>query len=342
MSNDHATITEDRPSLPLSLPLKTRISVALLTRVTDASRRSDGTINRRLLGFLDFRSPASPKPVNGVSTSDITVDPDRNLWFRVFSPVDAGATSQLPVIVFFHGGGFNFLSAASKAYDVIGRYYARKLPAVFVSVNYRLSPEHRFPSQYEDGSDVLKFLDSKPEVLPSNADLSKTFLCGDSAGGNIAHHVAVRACQSDPDTLKRVKLVGMISMQPFFGGIERTESETRLVRVPLLSLERTDWCWKAFIPDGDRDHWAINVSGPNAVDLASLERFPDTLVITGGHDPLRDWQKKYYEWLKRCGKEAEMMDYPSACHAFYIFPELQESRELVTEVKRFVTQKAGQ
>lgn len=169
--------------------------------------------------------------------------------------------------------------------------------------------------------------------------MSKTFLCGDSAGGNIAHHVAVRVCQ---DPLKRVKLVGMIAMQPFFGGMERTGSEIRLVRAPLLSLENTDWSWKALIPDGDRDHWAINVSGPNAVDLAAVDGFPDTLVITGGYDPLRDRQKLYYEWLKKCGKEAELVDFPSCSHAFYVFPEVPESRELVMVVKRFVNQKAGQ
>lgn len=210
------------------------------------------------------------------------------------------------------------------------------MSVVVVSVNYRLTPEHRYPSQYDDGEEVLKFLDENKTVLPENADVSKCFLAGDSAGANLAHHVAVRVCKAG---LQNIQVVGLISIQPFFGGEERTESEVRLEGSPLVSMARTDWMWKVFLPEGsDRDHGAANVSGPNSEDLSGLD-FPDTLIFVGGFDPLNDWQKRYYDWLRKNGKEVQIIEYPNMIHAFYVFPDLPESSQLISQVKDFINKK---
>ncbi|KAL9355028.1 hypothetical protein Peur_052998 [Populus x canadensis] len=327
----------------LAIPWRTRLVLTMISAATDLSRRSNGTINRRLLNLLDFKSSPSPnKPIHSIISSDITVDPTRNLWFRLYTPENSGVngsdTPSLPVVVFFHGGGFSFLSAASSSYDVVCRRFARIFPAIVLSVNYRLTPEHRFPCQYDDGFEVLRFLDNDRAngLLPPNADLSKCFLVGDSAGANLAHHVAVRACRAG---FQNVKVIGLVSIQPYFGGQERTESELQLVGYPFVTVERTDWCWRVFLPDGsDRDHYAVNVSGPNAENISDLD-FPDTILIVGGFDPLQDWQRRYYEWLKRSGKEATLIEYPKMFHAFYIFPELPESSRLFSEIKEFVTKR---
>ncbi|XWS33084.1 hypothetical protein CRYUN_Cryun22dG0048500 [Craigia yunnanensis] len=316
-----------------SIPWKTRIHISLISTVTDAVCRSDGTVNRRLLRLLDFTAPPNPKPTNSVSSSDTTIDASRNLWFRLFSP-SLPSNLLLPVVIFFHGGGFSFLSPDSKAYDAICRRFARKLPAFIVSVNYRLAPEHIYPSQYDDGFDVLRFLkDNGATILPENADLSRCFLAGDSAGANLAHHVAVRACRAG---FQRLKVIGLVSIQPFFGGEERTEAEMQLVGSLLVSVPRLDWFWKSFLPNGsNRDHEAVNVSGPNAEDIAGLD-FPKTMVVVSGFDPLKDWQRRYYEWLKASGKEATLMEHPNMIHAFYIFPELPETSQLIMQVKDFI------
>ncbi|KAK2367298.1 putative carboxylesterase [Trifolium repens] len=320
------------------LPWKLRLAIFFLSTFTDAARRSNGTVNRRFLNFLDRNSSANHTPVNGVSTKDVTVNAEHNVWFRLFTPTGATAgdgtnTGSLPVIIFFHGGGFTYLSPASVAYDVVCRRFCRKINAVVVSVNYRLTPEYRYPSQYEDGESVLKFIDENRHVLPENADVSKCFIAGDSAGANIAHHVAVRVCKAG---LRNVRVIGLVSIQPFFGGEERTEAEIRLEGSPLVSMARTDWLWKVFLPDGsDRDHGAANVSGLNAEDLSGLD-YPDTLVFVAGFDPLNDWQKRYYDWLKKCGKNCELIEYPTMIHAFYIFPNLPESTQLILQVKNFI------
>ncbi|KAI3771905.1 hypothetical protein L6452_03077 [Arctium lappa] len=321
----------------LSLPWKTRIILWVLSAATDVVRRKDGTVNRRVIKFFDYwiRTPPTSNPRDGVKTYDVVVDPARNLWFRVFIPTQH-AVQDLPVIVFFHGGGFVFLSADLNLYDAVCRRFAKKLPAIIVSVNYRLAPEHRNPAQRDDCFDVLKFLDNDHEnsskSLLENANISRCFVAGDSAGGNLAHHVAQRTCEFK---FRRLKVIGVVAIQPFFGGMERTDSEIELEGTPLVSVKRTDWYWKAFMPESDRDDPIINVSGAKAVDISNMD-FPATMVVVGGFDVLKDWQKRYYEWLKNSGKEAYLLDYPNTFHGFYLFPEFPESDELISEMKDFI------
>lgn len=111
--------------------------------------------------------------------------------------------------------------------------------------------------------------------------------------------------------------------------------------VPLISVERTDWMWKAMLPDGsNRDHESVNVSGPNALDVAGMD-YPDTIVFVGGFDPLLDWQKRYCEWLRKSGKEAELIEYPNMIHAFYVFPELPEASQLISQVTDFINKRVS-
>lgn len=123
--------------------------------------------------------------------------------------------------------------------------------------------------------------------MPPNVNLSRVFLSGDSAGGNIAHHVALRAAGKD---LSPISLKGAVLIQPFFGGEERTPAELRLKNVPIVSVQSLDWYWKAYLPPGaNRDHPACNIFGPNSQDLSNTP-FPPVLVIIGGLDILQDWE----------------------------------------------------
>ncbi|XP_057973360.1 probable carboxylesterase 18 [Malania oleifera] len=329
-------MTQNSPQSP-ELPWRTRFSLAAYSMATDLACRPDGSINRFFMNLVDFKAPPSSKPYLGVSTSDVTVDASRNLWFRLYVPSAAAASpAGHPVIVYFHGGGFSFLAANSKPLDEFCRKLARELPAVVISLNYRLAPEHRCPSQYEDGFDALKFIDG--DNFPDAGDPGRCFLAGDSAGGNLAHHVAVRSGEHE---FRALKIVGLLAIQPFFGGEEVTEAETRLTSAPLSTMDRTHRMWKAFLPDGsDRDHPAANVFGPRAPDISRM-KFPATVVIVGGFDPLQDWQRRYYEGLKRIGKEAYLVEYPNAIHGFYGFPELPELPMLIAEVKDFVGRQLG-
>ncbi|PWA81002.1 Alpha/beta hydrolase fold-3 [Artemisia annua] len=194
----------------LSLPWKTRLNLLAITAITDAATRHDGTVNRRLLSFFDFRVPPNPKPINGVKTYDVVVDPARKLWFRVFVPTEESAIEELRVMIYFHGGGFVFFNPDMKVYDDVCRRFAKKLNAIIVSVDYRHAPEHKYPAQHDDCFDVLKFLDNdgnRSKWLPENANISRCFLAGDSAGGNLAHHLALRTCEFNFQQLKAITAI---------------------------------------------------------------------------------------------------------------------------------------
>ncbi|XP_050369126.1 probable carboxylesterase 18 [Argentina anserina] len=314
------------------LPWTLRLFIFILTFVLNTARRSNGTVNRPFMKVFD--SKTSPLKEADVQTTDVIVDTTRDLWFRLFIPTTA-TTTKLPVIIYFHGGGFVFFSANSNLFEAICKRLAVNLPAVVISVNYRLSPEHRYPSAFEDGFDVIKFIDtSNLKGFPSNADLNRCFLAGDSAGGNMAHHVAVMAGEHE---FSKVKVIGIVGIQPFFGAVERTESEIRLDKKTLiLSLEITDWYWKAFLPVGEnRDHPVVNVFGPRSEAVLGFN-FPATIVFMGGFDILKDGQKRYCEGLKKAGKEVHMVEYPNAFHGFYCFPQLKEWSLLIDELKDFI------
>jgi acetyl esterase/lipase len=101
-------------------------------------------------------------------------------------------------------------------------------------------------------------------------------------------------------------------------------------------MDKTDWYLKMFLPDGsNRDHEAINVCGPNAIDISKVD-YPNTLLFVGGFDPLVDWQKRYYEWLRKSGKEVELIEYPNMIHAFFYFHDLPDTRHFISKVKEFM------
>ncbi|KAJ0959866.1 hypothetical protein J5N97_000404 [Dioscorea zingiberensis] len=287
------------------------------------------------MSLLDLRSSATPSaPYKGVTTSDVTVDQTRNLWFRLFVP----STTSSPRL--FTRRRFLPRRRLQLPQPRLLRL-RRRLPQIRPPNPRRRSlrqlpplPEHGYPCQYDDGLDVLKFLDQNPDSLPDLADRSRCFLAGDSAGANIAHHVAVRACLEP--FLRVVKPVGLISIQPFFGGEERTESEIRLEGAPLVSVTRNRLAVEGVL--------ASRVDpGPRGGERGRAERgghygsgVPGYGCVRWGLDPLQDWQRRYCEWLRKSGKEAKLIEYPSMVHAFYVFSELPESNQLFSQVKDFV------
>ncbi|KAM0866001.1 hypothetical protein ACQ4PT_042891 [Festuca glaucescens] len=333
-----------RPSPP-ALPCAVQLQVTAFSAGIDAiNRRRDGTVNRCLYSVADrfLRVRANPRPdSSGVRSADFAVDGSRGLWARVFSPAGTAAWARpsLPVVVYFHGGGFALFSAAQCYFDRLCRRLCRGIGAVVVSVEYRLAPEHPYPAAYDDAMDTLLFIDANGVAGLDegvSVDLSSCFLAGESAGGNIIHHVANRwAAAASTSSSVRLAVAGLLSVQPYFGGEERTESELRLDGVaPIVNLRRSDFWWKAFLPAGaTRDHPAAHVTDENA-ELAAT--FPPALVVVGGFDTLQDWQRRYADVLRRKGKQVQVVEFPEGIHAFYLFPQLAASAKIIEDMRAFV------
>ncbi|BBN10437.1 protein MpGID1L8 [Marchantia polymorpha subsp. ruderalis] len=299
--------------------------------------KKNGTINKRLFNSVTRTTKARRKPSNGVSSVDITIDQTTAVWCRVYVPTYADPDKKLPIIIYFHGGGFVLLSPDIKEYDTHCRRMAKMSEVIVVSVCYRKAPEWKHPTAYEDGFSALQWVRSQVSTphpdFPSNVDFSRVFLAGDSAGGNIVHHVAAKAGVSD---ISPLVLGGILLIQPFFGGEERTVSEIRFKHGKLCDLKESDWYWKAFLPVGsDRDHPSCNVCGPKSPAFATLT-LPRMLVIIGGRDPLQDRQIQYGEAMQKAGKECTLINYEKAFHGFFAFRGIKYTSMLHYEIEEFV------
>ncbi|KAH7654279.1 Carboxylesterase protein [Dioscorea alata] len=307
------------------VPLNTWVLISNFKLAYNMQRRPDGTFDRHLHEYLDRKVPANAVPVDGVISYDRLIDRSTNLLVRVYRPFDNAV--NFPVIVFFHGGSFAHSSVNTAIYDSLCRRLLRHCtPAVVISVNYRRSPEHRYPCAYDDGWAALKWAVSEPWLKSS-----PFFLAGDSSGGNIAHHVAVRAVSSG------IPISGNILLNPMFGGEQRTESELRLDGKYFVTIKDRDWYWKAFLPDGaDRDHPACNPFGTKGGSLDGVSRFPRSLVVVAGLDLIRDWQLKYVEGLRNGGHEVKLVLREEATIGFYLLPNNDHCHEVMNQIANFV------
>lgn len=307
-------------------------------------RRADGTFNRELAEFLDRKVPANAFAVDGVFSFD-HVDRNNGLFNRVYMPASENesqwgvknmerplsTTKIVPVIIFFHGGSFCHSSANSAIYDAFCRRLVSVCGAAVVSVDYRRSPEHRYPAAYEDGWAALKWVKSRTWLQSGKDSKVYVYMAGDSSGGNIAHHVAVRAAEEG------IEVLGNILLHPLFGGEKRTESEMRLDGKYFVRLQDRDWYWRAFLPEGeDRDHPGCNPFGPKGKSIKGI-KFPKSLVCVAGLDVLQDWQLAYAEGLQKNGHQVKPLFLKEATIGFYFLPNNDHFYCLMDEIKSFVS-----
>lgn len=325
------------------VPLNTWVLISNFKLAYNLLRRPDGTFNRHLAEFLDRKVTANAKPVDGVFSFDVIIDRSTSLLSRIYRPalgeepqlnivdLEKPVTAEVvPVIIFFHGGSFAHSSANSAIYDTLCRRLVGICKAVVVSVNYRRAPENRYPCAYDDGWTALKWVSSR-SWLQSKDSKVHIYLSGDSSGGNIAHHVALRAVESD------IEVLGNILLNPMFGGQERTESEKRLDGKYFVTLQDRDWYWRAFLPEGeDRDHPACNPFGPQGKILEGI-KFPKSLVVVAGLDLVQDWQLAYAKGLEKASLEVKLLYLEKATIGFYLLPNNNHFYTVMDEISNFVS-----
>ncbi|KAK3163927.1 hypothetical protein QOZ80_1AG0010310 [Eleusine coracana subsp. coracana] len=210
------------------------------------------------------------------------------------------------------------------------------LPAVVLSADYRLAPEHRLPATIDDGAAVLSWLRTAgvDPWLTESADFSQVFVSGEPAGANIAHHLAVRL---GSDGLAPVRVAGCILLTPFFGGAARLASESRPPSGVFLMTEMSDQFCRLSLPEGaDRDH---SLANPFSAGSSSLEpvALPPVLVVAAGRDLLRDRVLGYAERLKAIGKVVELADFVGEEHGFFVLqPWGEAGTELIRVMRLFI------
>jgi acetyl esterase/lipase len=204
---------------------------------------SDGSIVRSSKPSFDV----PVKDDGSVLWKDVVFDAVNNLQLRLYKPAgfSRSSASKLPVFYYIRGGGF---CIGSRAWPNCQNYcfrLASELRAVVVSPDYRMAPESRLPAAIEDGFMAVKWLqaqavsDEPDPWLTEVADFGNVFISGDSAGGNIAHNLAVRLGSGSPE-LAPVRVRGYVLLAPFFGGTVRTKCEAEGPKEAFLNLELID------------------------------------------------------------------------------------------------------
>lgn len=305
----------------------------------------DGHVERP--NIVPYVTTALPSEL-GVTSKDLVIDKFNNIWARFYVP-KSNNRKKLPLVVYFHGGGFCVGSAAWSCYHEFLAKLAAKAGCLIVSVNYRLAPENPLPAAYEDGLKCLMWLKHEAMNIGSSeyywwskhCNFSSVFLAGDSAGANIAHNVASRL---GPTNMYPLTLKGTILIQPFFGGESRLNSEKNTVQSPrsALSLAASDAYWHLALPSGtNRDHQWCNPLGKGSPKMEELRLFP-TLVCISEMDILRDKNLEFCSAMDRAGKKVEHVVYKGAGHAFQVLSKSQLSQtrtlEMITHVKAFIYQ----
>jgi acetyl esterase len=263
---------------------------------------------------------APPEPVAHVEDRelDTAAGPIR---VRVYTPV--GGDAPHPVIAYFHGGGWVIMGI--ETHDGICRRLANASGAIVVSVEYRLAPEHRFPAALDDCFAATAWLAEHAGEI--GGDPARLAVAGDSAGGNLAATVALRARGGGP------RLAAQVLAYPVCDAAQDTASYRDNGDGYMLTAKDMAWFWDCYLgPDGDpADPFASPLRAPNLTGVAPA------LVLTAEYDPLRDEGEAYARRLDGSDVPVTLHRFDGMLHGFLGMEALvSEANQAMARVAEFL------
>jgi acetyl esterase len=263
-------------------------------RVTvDQMRRSYARLNR----VCGIHEPGA------VTTKELSIPTDDGaITARLYRPAGAPPHAAIPLLVFFHGGGFVIGDVPS--YDGLARFFAVRGQIAIVSVEYRLGPEHPFPRGPEDGIAAFRWAVRNAGEL--GADAARIAVGGDSAGGTIAAAISIVAASRG---LRRPAHQFLI-----YPGLDRrgaSPSRRLFERGVPFTPATMEW-FAAHYGAG------LDVDSPLASPLLAphAEQNPPTYLLAAAFDPLVDEGKAYADLLRAAGVDVTYDLRPTLSHAF--------------------------
>lgn len=209
---------------------------------------------------------------------------------RIYRPTE---DYRLPVLVYFHGGGWVVGSLAS--HDGVARFLARYGRCLVISIDYRLAPEHRFPAAVEDALAATSWVQKHASEIGGNAGLIA--VAGDSSGGNLAAVVARHARDQGLDLAMQLLVYPALDCD--------------------LETAGDDGWWLRQYLRTEADAMDPDASPLRAGDLHGVAR---ALVLSCGLDPLQAQAEAYVRRLGEAGVRAEHIHYPDLIHGAYRMP----------------------
>jgi acetyl esterase len=218
---------------------------------------------------------------------------------RVLVPNDAPRA----VIVYYHGGGW--VVGTIDDFDTLGRQLAERTGASVVLVEYRLAPEHRYPTAAEDAWTALRWVDERmAEIAGGRVPL---IVAGDSAGGNLTAVVSQRAqAEGGPSITLQVLAYPVTDADVDNASYVDPDNQLVLTRAGMI------WYWNHYAPD------VASRANPDASPLraADLSGQPPAAVLIAEYDVLRQEGEAYAEKLRAAGVPVNLRVFPGQMHAF--------------------------
>lgn len=215
------------------------------------------------------------------------------------------APSMSPVLVFFHGGGF--VVGGLDTHDTLCRELAHRSGCAVVSVDYRLAPEHPCPAAVDDALAATRWVAQHAAVL--GVDAARVAVGGDSAGANLATLVAWRSRQAGD-----LPLAFQLLIYPCLDARRALASHARNGQGYLLTRDTLAYYYGHYLPDPAQVHDPM----ASPLLLPDLSGLPPALVLTAGHDPLRDEGLAYAQRLSEAGVPTSVVCFERQIHGFIL------------------------
>ena len=238
-----------------------------------------------------------------VAARDVRIDTgDGTIGARLYRPGSAAADAVLPLLVYFHGGGW--VIGDVESYDGLARFFAAEGGIAVLSVEYRLGPEHRFPRGHEDA--FAAFAWAQREAVSLGIDPAQIAVGGDSAGGGLAASIGALAHERS-----LVPPAYLFLIYPAADARGDYPSRRSFDRGLPLTSETIAWFAPRYATRDGRRHAAVlaaarAASGTNAADLSARSRLR----------PAARRRPRYAERLRAAGVRVDYDLRPALSHAF--------------------------
>lgn len=315
------------------MPLKLRLLLFYLNYIAkqlDYTKLDAPTvrkINQREFQKVDRFIDFPPESMDKVWDEEVPVRDGTKIPIRIYRPV---AEEGLPLIVFYHGGGF--VTRSIDTHDKACRRIAKQNRAVVVSVGYRLAPEFKFPIPVHDCYDACCWAAAEAQTLGANAE--KLVVMGDSAGGNLAAVTCILARDNDGPKIKaQVLIYPTVDGRLISPTIDQYASGYLLTK-PLMQ-------------------WFVNHYKKNEADVAdplmspilteNLADLPPAYISTAEYDPLKGEGADYSRRLQEAGNTVFYRDYKGVIHAFLNLPKItvKASQRMMDDIQQFLQKTLG-
>ena len=281
---------------------------------TEAMTPAEGRVAARAYAGLG----GEPEDVASVEHRFVP-GPTADLPVRIYRPAGAG-DGPLPGLVYLHGSGWVLINI--EICDSTSRAMANRTGCVVVAVNYQKAPEHKFPIPFDDCYAATTWVFDNADEL--GVDRARIGISGDSAGGNLAAAVALKARDEDGPRIAHQLLV-----YPAVRYGWDTPSYIENAEGNLLQRASMEYFWTHYVrspTDGAHPYCSPLL----ASDHAGL---PPAFIVTAGFDPLRDDGAMYAEKLRAAGVPVKLHNYEGMIHGFlWMSGIFDQSRALLDEI----------